>query len=254
MEPVKTFWPRLPTRLKERNGDNLNPPVVLEAGAERPGVENLAFFGIPDIINFCLIIQHSGLLGSPYSDVREYVYSGLLLAELISLTKNVKKREEARWGHRTAEEVQARGGGADEGRPGNEDNNVIDEESSDKSNGRKNGTGVRAEHNRAHYQGPLEPSTCWRVFVKVLRLELDCVTWSAANAGGPFDGHGLQYLDDRGLIWPYPDQQLHWVIKALDNLDKIDLNAVKFIDKQWKETRLLAGDLKQDPSLSMLRV
>lgn len=40
-------------------------------------------------------------------------------------------------------------------------------------------------------------------------------------------------LDDKGLIWPYPDEQLHWLLKSLNNLDAMLLEAVKDFDQDW---------------------
>ena len=40
-------------------------------------------------------------------------------------------------------------------------------------------------------------------------------------------------LDENGLVWPYPDEQLQWLLKSLDNLDAILSEAVKIADRDW---------------------
>ena len=41
-------------------------------------------------------------------------------------------------------------------------------------------------------------------------------------------------MDDKSLFWPYPDEQIHWLQKSLDNLDVMTLQAVKVANGQWQ--------------------
>ena len=48
-----------------------------------------------------------------------------------------------------------------------------------------------------------------------------------------------KFLDEKGLIWSYPDAQLQWLITSLNNLDAMVLEAVQFVDEHWQKIRLV---------------
>ena len=40
-------------------------------------------------------------------------------------------------------------------------------------------------------------------------------------------------LDENNLIWPYPEEQVQWLLKSLEGLEGTVLQSVKDTDKQW---------------------
>ena len=44
-------------------------------------------------------------------------------------------------------------------------------------------------------------------------------------------------LDDKNLLWPYPEQQLQWLMETSEGLERTVLQSVKNTDKQWRLRR-----------------
>ena len=57
------------------------------------------------------------------------------------------------------------------------------------------------------------------------------------NAGGNVS-FMQKLLDEKGVLWPYPDAQLQWLLKLLNNLDARMLVAVRHADLKWQKERL----------------
>ena len=44
-------------------------------------------------------------------------------------------------------------------------------------------------------------------------------------------------LDDNNLLWPYPEEQVQWLLQTLESLDGTVLQSVKNTDKEWRLRR-----------------
>lgn len=79
----------------------------------------------------------------------------------------------------------------------------------------------------------------WSVQVPVPHLEMDPSLLNPKDR----DAEKATYewmkatLDVKKLIWPYPDEQLQWLLDTLDGLGGTALESVKRTDEQWHKTR-----------------